>query len=307
MIGDILRFNREAPALLDDPDSSVTLGEYLATGGYTRQFVENYIVPMGAAIWSAKPGELTEMPAAFFVRFFHNHGMLNIRNRPMWRVIRGGSREYLQPLIAGHRDRIRLRCPVQWIRRDAGGVHIKARDCEPERFDQVFLACHSNQALAMLADASPLERKVLGAIPYQRNEAVLHIDENLMPKRRLAWAAWNYHLLRRQQERVALTYNMNILQGLDAPCQFCVTLNNSEAIDPSRVIERFDYDHPILNSEAVAVQQRHGEVNGVNRTYFCGAYWRFGFHEDGVVSALAALEHFNERNQDQQLHLRRAG
>ncbi|MGD8977702.1 MAG: FAD-dependent oxidoreductase [Gammaproteobacteria bacterium] len=307
MIADILRFNREAPALLDDPDNGVTLGQYLADGGYTRRFIEHYIVPMGAAIWSAKPDGLIHMPAAFFVRFFHNHGMLNIRNRPTWRVIRGGSREYLQPLIAGHRDRIRLRCPVQWIRRDAGGVQIKARDCEPERFDQVFLACHSDQALALLADASPLEREVLGAIPYQKNEAVLHTDETLMPKRRLAWAAWNYHLLSRQQERVALTYNMNILQSLDAPCQFCVTLNNSEAIDPSTVIERFDYDHPILNSEAVAAQQRHGEVNGVNRTYFCGAYWRFGFHEDGVVSALAALGHFNERNQDQQLHLRRAG
>ncbi len=232
MIADILRFNREAPALLDDPDNGVTLGQYLADGGYTRKFIEHYIVPMGAAIWSAKPDGLTEMPAAFFVRFFHNHGMLNIRNRPTWRVIRGGSRAYLQPLIAGHRDRIRLRCPVQSVRRDASGVHIKAKGCEPERFDQVFLACHSDQALAMLSDASPLEREVLGAIPYQKNEAVLHTDESLMPKRRLAWAAWNYHLLCRQQERVALTYNMNILQGLDAPCQFCVTLNNSEAIRP---------------------------------------------------------------------------
>lgn len=307
MIADILRFNREAPALLNDPDSEVTLGEYLAAGRYTRRFIEHYIVPMGAAIWSAKPDGLTEMPAAFFVRFFHNHGMMNIRNRPVWRVIRGGSRAYVDPLIAGHRDRIRLRCPVQWIRRDPNGVRIKAEGSEPERFDQVFVACHSDQALAMLADASPLEREVLGAIPFQRNEAVLHTDENLMPKRRLAWAAWNYHLLRRQQERVALTYNMNILQSLDAPLQFCVTLNNSEAIDPSKVIKRIEYDHPILNKEAVAAQRRHGEVNGANRTYFCGAYWRFGFHEDGVVSALAALDHFNEYNQDQQLYLRRAG
>ncbi len=307
MIGDILRFNREAPALLESSDDDTTLGQYLDEGGYSRQFVEHYIVPMGAAIWSAAPEGLREMPAAFFVRFFHNHGMLNIRNRPVWRVIRGGSRRYVEPLVAGHRDRIRLRCPVQWIRRGPEGVQIKARDAEPERFDQVFLACHSDQALALLADATPLEREVLGAIPYQKNEAVLHTDESLMPKRKLAWAAWNYHLLDRQQERVALTYNMNILQSLDAPCQFCVTLNNSEAIDPARVIRRIDYDHPILNREAVAAQRRHSEVNGVNRTYFCGAYWRFGFHEDGVVSALAALEHFDERKRNQELHLRRAG
>jgi predicted NAD/FAD-binding protein len=307
MIRDILRFNREAPELLGRAGDAATLGQYLDQQGYSRQFAEHYIVPMGAAIWSAKPEELKQMPAAFFVRFFHNHGMLNIRNRPVWRVIQGGSRQYVAPLVAGHRDRIRLRCPVQWIRRGAEGVVVKARGAEPERYDQVFLACHSDQALAMLADATSLEREVLGAIAYQKNEAVLHTDESLMPKRRLAWAAWNYHLLDREQDRVALTYNMNILQSLDAPCQFCVTLNNSDAIDPARVIRRIDYDHPILDARAVAAQQRHAEINGANRTYFCGAYWRFGFHEDGVVSALAALDHFDERTRNQELHLRRAG
>jgi predicted NAD/FAD-binding protein len=306
MIGDILRFNREARDFLAGDDETTTLGDYLEGQRYSRQFVEHYVVPMGAAIWSAKPDELKDMPARFFIRFFHNHGMLNIRNRPVWRVIRGGSQRYVERLVAGHRDRIRLSCPVRWIRRLPDGVLIKAGDAEPERFDQVFMACHSDQALALLADASALEREILGAIPYQENEAVLHTDASLMPRRRLAWAAWNYHLLARYQARVALTYNMNILQGLDAPVQFCVTLNNSEAIDPARVIRRITYDHPVLTREGVAAQRRHAEVNGVDRTYFCGAYWRNGFHEDGVVSALAALEHFNERTRTQELYLRRA-
>jgi predicted NAD/FAD-binding protein len=307
MIADILRFNREAPALLDGRNQTTTLGEYLDAGGYSRQFVEHYIVPMGAAIWSAKPEGLREMPASFFVRFFHNHGMLSVSNRPTWRVIRGGSERYVERLVAGHFDRIRLGCPVRSVRRLPNGVEIKTDESEPELFDQVFLACHSDQALSMLADATPLEREVLGAIPYQENEAVLHTDDSVLPSRRLVWAAWNYHLLRREQSRVALTYNMNILQGLEAPCQFCVTLNNTPAIDPDSIIRKITYHHPILTREGVAAQRRHAEVNGVDRTYFCGAYWRNGFHEDGVVSALAALSHFEERNRAQELHLRRAG
>jgi predicted NAD/FAD-binding protein len=307
MIRDILRFNRESRVFLNGADETTTLGEYLERERYSGQFVDHYIVPMGAAIWSSEPESLKDMPAHFFVRFFHNHGMLNVRDRPTWRVIQGGSERYVEQLVASHRDRIRLSCPVRWVRRLPDGVMIKAGIGEPERFDQVFLACHSDQALALLADATSLEREVLSAIPYQENEAVLHTDETVMPRRKLAWAAWNYHLLNRAQERVALTYNMNILQNIDAPCQFCVTLNNSEAIDPARVIQRFNYDHPVLTREGVAAQRRHAEVNGVDRTYFCGAYWRNGFHEDGVVSALAALEHFNERTQTQELYLRRAG
>jgi predicted NAD/FAD-binding protein len=307
MIADILRFNREAPALLEGDDETTTLGEYLTAGRYSKQFVEHYVVPMGAAIWSAQPEGLKEMPARFFVQFFHNHGMLNIKDRPTWRVICGGSERYVERLVAGHYDRIRLRTPVRGICRRPEGVEIQTDGHEPELFDQVFIACHSDQALAILTDASPLEREVLGAIPYQENEAVLHTDASVLPQRRLAWAAWNYHLLAREQERVALTYNMNILQGLEAPVQFCVTLNNTRAIDPRKIIRTITYDHPVLTREGVAAQQRQGEVNGVNRTYFCGAYWRNGFHEDGVVSALAALEHFEERHGEQELHLRRAG
>ena len=307
MIADILRFNREAPALLRGHDETTTLGEYLEAGGYSRQFVEHYIVPMGAAIWSAKPDGMKQMPARFFVSFFHHHGMLSVDERPTWRVVRGGSERYVERLVANHFDRIRLSCPVHAIRRRTDGVEIRAGQGEPELYDAVFLACHSDQALAMLTDASPLEREVLGAIPYQENEAVLHTDDSILPRRRLAWAAWNYHLLDRPQERVAVTYNMNILQGLEAPGQFCVTLNNTQAIDPDRIIRKITYHHPVLTREGVAAQRRHAEVNGVNRTWFCGAYWRNGFHEDGVVSALAALSHFNERYRAQELHLRRAG
>jgi predicted NAD/FAD-binding protein len=307
MIRDILRFNKEAPAFLAREDHSLTLGEFLHSNGYRREFTDHYIVPMGAAIWSAKPEKMLAMPAHFFIRFFHNHGMLNIKDRPLWRVIRGGSRNYVERLVEGHRHSIRLRTPVRAIRRRPTHVEIVSDDAGIERFDQVFVACHSDQALAMLEDASPQEREVLGAIPYQTNEAVLHIDESLMPRRRIAWGAWNYHILGGPQERVALTYNMNILQTLRAPVQFCVTLNNTDAIDPARIIRTIQYDHPVFSGEGVAAQSRHAEINGVNRTYFCGAYWRNGFHEDGVVSALAALDHFHERTGREELYLRRAG
>ena len=230
MLLDILRFNREATALLDQPDNTITLGDFLSDNGYSEQFTEHYIVPMGAAIWSAMPGGMRSVPAAFFVRFFHNHGLLSVKDRPAWRVIKGGSRNYLEKLVAGHRDRIRLNCAVEWIRRQPEYIEIKARGSEVECFDRVFLACHSDQALALLSDPTPQEQEVLGAIGYQENEAVLHTDESLMPRRRRAWAAWNYHIPQGPVDpdgKVTLTYNMNILQGLNAPQQFCVTLNHT--------------------------------------------------------------------------------
>ncbi|NIW24992.1 MAG: NAD(P)-binding protein [Gammaproteobacteria bacterium] len=306
MIRDIVRFNREAPALLEPGASALSLDEYLADGRYSREFIEHYIIPMGAAIWSTQPQLMGEMPARFFVRFFENHGLLNVYDRPTWRVVEGGSSRYVDKLVAGHRDRIRLNTPVEAVRRVPGGVEIKARGLETERFDHVFFACHSDDALEMLTDATPAEREVLGAIPYEHNDVVLHTDASLMPKRRLAWAAWNYHILRRAQARVAVTYNMNILQGIEAPVEFCVTLNNTAAIDPSKIIARFDYRHPMFTPDAVAAQQRHAEISGADRTYYCGAYWRYGFHEDGVVSALTALEQFNDRIRHEQRYLRRA-
>jgi predicted NAD/FAD-binding protein len=294
MIRDILRFNREAPALLAGSGDGPTLGDFLAEGGYSRQFVEHYIVPMGAAIWSTAPQLVQRFPARFFVRFFHNHGMLSVDERPQWRVVRGGSARYVEKLTAPFRDRIRLRTPVEWVRRLPGQVLVKAQGHEVESYDTVFLACHSDQALKLLADPTRHEREVLGAIPYQRNEAVLHTDASLLPRSRRAWAAWNYHVPTERRSHVSLTYNMNILQSLDAPEPFLVTLNHSDAIDPDRIVKRIAYDHPLYTPRGVAAQARQREINGAHRTYYCGAYWRNGFHEDGVVSALAALEHLGE-------------
>jgi len=307
MVRDIVRFNRQAPALLAPDAADVSLGDYLVANNYGPEFRDWYLIPMGAAIWSAEPAQMLGFPARYFVRFFHNHGMLSVDDRPTWRVVRGGSREYVRALTRPYADRIRLDTPVEWIRRYPSHVMIKARGAEPERFDAVFIACHSDQALRLLADATPPEREVLGAIPYQENDIVLHTDTRLLPRRRLAWAAWNYHVLPGARRRATVTYNMNILQGLSAPETFCVTLNHSEAIAPEKVIKRLTYHHPVYTPAGVAAQGRQHELNGAQRTFFCGAYWRFGFHEDGVVSALAALDHFQDWQRNEKLPLRRVG
>ena len=287
MLRDILRFNREAPALLTADNHPLSLRDYLEQQRYSREFIDHYLIPMGAAIWSAQPDLMGQIPAHYFVQFFHNHGLLSIDQRPQWQVIQGGSRRYAQRLVAPFRDRIRLACPVAWVRRLPDGVLIKPQDGEPERFDALIIAVHSDQALRLLADPSEQERTILGAIPYQENEVVLHTDTRLLPRRRLAWAAWNYHIPRQPQAPVALTYNMNILQELNAPETFCVSLNHSAAIDPARILYRTVYHHPVYTPDAVAARQRWGEINGVNRTWYCGAYWGYGFHEDGLNSALA--------------------
>ena len=294
MVRDILRFNRLAPQLLREDGGELPLGELLAKQRYSRSFIEHYIIPMGAAIWSTSPASMFEFPARFFVRFLMNHGMLSVNDRPVWRTVAGGSARYVEKLTAPFRDRIRLRTPVEWIRRQPGSVIVKARGHEAQRFDAVFMACHSDQALQLLADPSTAERDVLSAIPYQRNEAVLHTDARLMPQRRLAWACWNYHSLAERDGPLALTYNMNMLQNLDAPQPLLVTLNRSDVIDPDSIILRASYEHPVFTPASVAAQARHRELNGNHGTYFCGAWWRNGFHEDGVVSALSALAHFAE-------------
>lgn len=294
MLRDILRFNREAPSLLLGEDPAITLHEYLTREGYGREFIERYMIPMAAAIWSAKPDVMGSIPARYFVRFFKNHGLLSINQQPQWRVIQGGSRRYAERLVAPFRDHIRLFCPVDRIRRQAGFVEVKPRKGRAERFDEVIIATHSDQALRLLADPSPREREILGAIPYQENEAVLHSDIRLLPRRRLAWAAWNYHIPAGAQERVPVTYNMNILQSLEAPVTFCLTLNPSAAIDPHKILYRTLYHHPVFTPEAVSAQGRWAEINGVNRTWYCGAYWGYGFHEDGVNSALAVWRNLAE-------------
>ncbi len=307
MLIDIVRFNRNAPALLDDDRDEMTLGEFLARGGYSRQLVDHYIVPMGAAIWSTDPRSMLDFPARFFVRFLVNHGLLSIDDRPTWRVIRGGSRRYLEAMSAPYRRAVRLNSRVSAIRRLPGGVHVQLADGGAETFDHVFVACHSDQALAMLADPSDAETAVLGALPYQRNLAVLHTDVRKMPRRRRAWAAWNYHVPRSPGGAVGVTYNMNMLQGLDCEETLLVTLNDVEDIDPSRILRTMRYDHPLFTVAGTAAQQRHGEINGARNTWYCGAYWRYGFHEDGVASALAALRQFEEHHESEQLSLRRAG
>ncbi len=301
MLRDVARFNREAPALLEMADDGATLGDYVEGNRYSREFVDNYIVPMGAAIWSTDAARIRHFPVRHFVRFFHNHGMLSVNRRPQWRAIRGGSARYVERLTAGFRDRIRLDSPVQSIRRLAGSVFVKSCGRASERFDAAFIACHSDQALRLLVDATPREREILGAIEYQPNEAVLHTDTGLMPRTRRAWAAWNYHVQDGDRDRVALTYDMNILQSLDSPEPFLVTLNHTDAINPCKIINRIAYEHPLFTAAGIAAQARQHEINGPLNTYFCGAYWRYGFHEDGVVSARNALDHFSRQG-----HVQRA-
>jgi predicted NAD/FAD-binding protein len=307
MIRDILRFNREAPGLIETGDDALTLGQYLVEHGYSTAFRDHYIVPMGAAIWSANPAGMLDFPAKYFVRFFHNHGMLSVNRRPVWRVVRGGSRSYVEPLIRAFGDRIRLGTPIDRVTRSPEGVFVKPRGTEAEQFDAVVFACHSDQALAVLADASAEEREILGAIPYQENEAILHTDPSVLPRKRLAWAAWNYHVRKDLGDRVAVTYNMNILQSLTAPEIFCVSLNYGEAIDSNRIIRRMVYHHPVYTPAGVAARQRHDEISGKNRTFYCGAYWGFGFHEDGVNSALKVVEQIAGSEHHAELSLRRTG
>ena len=305
MLLDILRFNREAYQQSHELSDDVTLGEFLRTGRYSSQFIDQYIIPMGAAIWSTVPEQMHDFPARFFIRFFHNHGLLTVKDQPTWYVIKNGSREYVRPLTESFRDRVRLNAPVTKIRRFPGHVEIHADGQEPEQYDAIFIGAHADQALAMLDEPTQLEQKVLGAFPYQLNEAVLHTDTRLLPERRQAWAAWNYLLPEERNKLVTLTYNMNILQGLDSKEQYLVTLNNSEAIAEDKIIKTIDYTHPVFTPDSVSAQMKHAEVNGTQRTWYCGAYWRNGFHEDGVVSAINAVEHFNEY-QHEQLSLRRA-
>lgn len=295
VLRDILRFNREALADLEHNRlaAGTPLGDYLSSRGYGQRFIDHYIVPMGAAIWSMSLERMLGFPLAFFVRFFKNHGLLSVSDRPQWRVISGGSRSYIEPLTRDFRQHIRLNCPVQRIERDAEGVTVHSA-AGIERFDKIVLACHSDQALALLATPSTAEQDILGALPYAGNDVLLHSDTRLLPERRLAWASWNYRLGGPSEQPAAVTYNMNILQDLQASRTFCVSLNQNEAVDPGQVIGRYHYAHPQYSLEAVAAQDRWQELCGAQHTYYCGAYWANGFHEDGVVSALRVAEAFGE-------------
>lgn len=297
MIADILRFNSRARALLATDDQTLTLGDYLHRGGYSRSFIERYIVPMGMAIWSQPERSVLAFPAHFFVEFFDKHGFLNVNNRPVWRTVRGGSREYARKLVAPFRSRIRLNQPVAGVERHSDHVRVRTRRGEVEHFDYVVFACHSDQALALLERPTTNEQQILGAFPYQPNEAVLHTDVRMLPRTPLARAAWNYHAVDRERHglnrdagaHLALTYDMNVLQNITAPEVFMVTLNRTADIDPKRILGQYTYDHPVYTPAGVAAQARRAEISGVNRSFYCGAYWRYGFHEDGVVSAQWAV------------------
>lgn len=293
MLRDILRFNREA---LDDYHNGritpqVTLGSYLRLGRYNQRFIDHYIVPMGAAIWSMSPADMLEFPLEFFIRFCKNHGLLSVNDRPQWYVVEGGSSAYVSPLTKGFSQHIRLNCPVFEVLRDEHGVTIQS-PAGAERFDKVIFACHSDQALRLLARPSQAERDILGAIGYAGNDVVLHTDIRLLPRRPRAWASWNYRLGGPSQQPAAVTYNMNILQGIEAPQTFCVSLNQTDAIDPEQILARFTYAHPQYSLAGIAAQARAAELQGANHSYFCGAYWGNGFHEDGVVSALRVAAAF---------------
>ena len=295
MVKDILRFNKQTVEMLasNSIPENQSLADFVDEHGYSDNFVNHYLVPMGAAIWSASVEVMMDFPMRFFLKFFNNHGMLSVDERPQWRVISKGSESYIEPLIKSFKDNIRLNSPIASVIRTDDGIEIKNFAGEAFHFDQVVFACHSNQALGILKEPTQQENEILSAIPYQNNEVVLHTDRRLMPKRKLAWAAWNYHIPQRSSEYAMVTYHMNTLQNFkDAPEDFMVTLNRTAEIAPGKIIDKYNYEHPVFTMDGVAAQKRHHEISNHNRTHFCGAYWFNGFHEDGVNSALRVAQAF---------------
>ena len=294
MVRGILRFYREALEVLDDDAADITLGEYLRRNGYSRAFVDDHLIPMAAAVWSADPEGILEFPVRNFVRFFDNHGFLQVDDRPQWLTVEGGSREYVSKLVAPFRERIRTSTPVESIRRD-NGVRIRLRGGEEQHFDAVVLAVHSDTALRLLEDADSDERAIAGAIPYQENEAVLHTDTRLMPQTRKTWSSWNYHVPAEGMGRLAtVTYWMNQLQGFQSERDYLVTLNRTDEIDSSKILYQKNYHHPIFGVGSVSAQARREEIQGRRGTWWCGAWWGFGFHEDGCRSGVEVGERLGE-------------
>ena len=294
MVRDILRFYREAREVLDGDDDGRTLGDYLRSRGYGQAFVDDHLVPMAAAVWSADPVGILDFPVRTFVRFFDNHGFLEVDDRPQWLTVTGGSRAYVAQLIAPFRDRVRLSTPVRAVRRSAAGAHLTLADGSRADFDAVVFAVHSDTALAMLEDPDADERAILGAIPYQRNTALLHTDTSLMPRTRSTWSAWNYHVPDRPSRVATLTYWMNKLQGLETPQPLLVSLNRDAEVDPAKVLKSMTYHHPVFSVGAIRAQQRRAEIQGRRGTWWCGAWWGYGFHEDGARSGMEVGEALGE-------------
>jgi predicted NAD/FAD-binding protein len=289
MLLDILRFNARSPAFLGTGDEHTCLGEWLRRERYGRPFIEHYIVPLGRSIWSASEASVLGCPAYFFIDFFERHGFLKINNRPQWRAVRGGSARYVDALTAPFKERILTQTPVTSVRREEHRVLVRTGIGEVHEHDAVVFACHADTALALLDDPSVAERDLLGSFPFQANEVILHTDTSLLPKAPLARAAWNYHLRTHDTPGCAITYDMNILQALKTRRPYLVSLNMGDRITPSKILGHFKYDHPVYTPAGVAAQKRHGQISGLQRTFYCGAYWRYGFHEVGVVSGLTAL------------------
>ena len=294
MVADYVRFNRAARRLLGDPHDDRSLGSFLHDEGFSAWFIDRLLVPQAAAVWSADPAQMWTFPARFLVQFFAHHGMLSLTGRPRWSTVAGGSARYVEALTAPFAERIRVRTPVVAVARHATHVDVVPDGGPAETFDEVVIAAHADDALALLSDPSPVEVEVLGAFPYQANEAVLHTDRSLLPRRRAAWSAWNYHLPAEPRGRCAVTYYMNHLQAFESAEPYCVTLNRTAAIDPERIIRVVPYAHPVFTAASMTAQGRHDEISGVQRTHYCGAYWGWGFHEDGVVSAHRALARMRE-------------
>ena len=294
MIKDILKFNRIAVSELEGISRTSTINDFLKKHKFGSQFIDNYIIPMGAAIWSTSASMTTEMPAAFYIRFFKNHGLLQIFNRPQWFVISGGSKSYIEKIVRGYKENIKLSTPVQKVRRSDKGIEVfYGNQGSAEIFDKVVFATHSDQALELLEDPSLEETNILGSLPYQKNEAVLHTDSRILPKKKITWSSWNF-LNTDKSKPVSLTYNMNILQSLETEIDFLVTLNGDEQIDPKKIIKRILYHHPLFTVDGIEAQKKKHQISGVNNTFYCGAYWGNGFHEDGVNSALDVCNSFNK-------------
>jgi predicted NAD/FAD-binding protein len=292
MLLDILRFNREGAdaAARADGDS---VGTFLRTHGYGSRFRDHYLVPMGASIWSCPPGAFLDFPIAFVLAFFANHGLLQLRDRPVWRVVKGGSARYVDRLVAPLGDRLRLQTPVSALSRHGDRVEVRSSR-GVEAFDEVVVACHSDQALRLLDDPSSEERQILGAFPYQLNTAVLHTDASWLPRRRRAWAAWNYRLPAGPTGLAAVTYHMNRLQHLEGETQYCVSLNPPAPVAAGSQLAQYTYAHPVFQAGRAETQRQHARLLRRRRTSYCGAYWGYGFHEDGVRSALRVAERFEE-------------
>ena len=295
LLMDFARFKKDAQRLLESDQPQQSVGDFFDQSNYSKQFVEQYFLPMGAAIWSSSFKTFREFPIQFIAEFYQNHGLLGVRNRPQWYVIKGGSKQYVSPLTRDWSDRITLSTPIETVVRDGSQVLVKPTGSEALAFDHVIFACHSDQALRILGDsATATERELLSAFPYQKNQAILHTDSTVLPKTRRAWSCWNYYNPKEQNGSATLTYNMNLLQSLSTPETYCVTLNDTGRIDPSKVLRTIDYAHPTFSVNRKAMQSRHCELLGPNRTSFCGAYWANGFHEDGVRSGLAVAKQLLE-------------